>query len=95
MVRFNNEFRKGTEFNGSGKDTNDKTSSNREKTKHQRTNGGSTEQTLSGIAKDMEKITSEIKENYNKMITILDNNSLIINQSKKIWKILKKIICKL
>ena len=83
MVRFNNEFRKGTEFNGSGKDTNDKTSGNREKTKHQRADGGSTEQTLSGIAKDMEQITSEIKENYNKMITILDNNSLTIKSIKE------------
>ena len=83
MVRSNNEFRKGTEFNGSGKDTNDKTSGNREKAKHQRTDGGSTEQTLSGIAKDMEQITSEIKENYNKMITILDNNSLTIKSIKE------------
>ena len=83
MVRSNNEFRKGTEFNGSGKDTNDKTSGNRKETKHQRTDGGSTEQTLSGIAKDMEKITSEIKENYNKMITILDNNSLTIKLIKE------------
>ena len=83
MVRSNNEFCKGTEFNGSGKDTNDKTSGNRKKAKHQRTDGGSTEQTLSGIAKDMEQITSEIKENYNKMITILDNNSLIIKSIKE------------
>ena len=83
MVRSNNEFRKGTEFNGSGKDTNDKTSGNREKAKHQRIDGGSTEQTLSGIAKDMEQITSEIKENYNKMITILDNNSLTIKSIKE------------
>ena len=83
MVRSNNEFRKGTEFNGSGKDTNDKTSGNREKTKHQRADGESTEQTFSGIAKDMEKITSEIKENYNKMITILDNNSLTIKSIKE------------
>ena len=83
MVRSNNEFRKGTEFNGSRKDTNDKTSSNREKTKHQRADGRSTAQTFSGIAKDMEQITSEIKENYNKMITILDNNSLTIKSIKE------------
>ena len=31
----------------------------------------------------MEQITSEIKENYNKMITILDNNSLIIKSIKE------------
>ncbi len=83
MVRFNNEFRKGTEFNGSGKDTNDKTSGNREKTKHQRADGGSTEQTLSGIAKDMEQITRKIQENHDEMIITLNSMSSDIKLIQK------------
>ena len=83
MVRSNNEFRKGTEFNGSGKDTNDKTSGNREKTKHQRTNGGLTEQTLSGIAKDMEQITRKIQENHDEMIITLNSMSSDIKLLQK------------
>ena len=83
MVRSNNEVCKGTEFNGSGKDTNDKTSGNREKTKHQRTNGGSTEQTLSGIAKDMEQITKEIQENHEEMIITLNSMSSDIKLLQK------------
>ena len=83
MVRSNNEFRKGTEFNGSGKDTNDKTSGNRKKAKHQRIDGGSTEQTFSGIAKDMEQITKEIQENHEEMIITLNSMSSDIKLIQK------------
>ena len=83
MGRLNTKFRKGTKFDGGGKDTNDQTSGDRKKAKRERFDGASTSQTISGIAKDMEQITSEIKENYNKMITILDNNSLIIKSIKE------------
>ena len=83
MGRLNTEFRKGTKFDGSGKDINDQTSGDRKEAKRERFDGVSTPQTIGGIAKDMEQITSEIKENYNKMITILDNNSLIIKSIKE------------
>ena len=83
MGRPNTEFRKGTEFDGSRKDGNDQSSGDREKTKHQRTNGGSTEQTLSGIAKDMEQITRKIQENHEEMIITLNSMSSDIKLLQK------------
>ena len=83
MGRPNTEFRKGTEFNGSRKDTNDQTSGDRKKAKRERFDGASTSQTISGIAKDMEQITRKIQENHDEMIITLNSMSSDIKLLQK------------
>ena len=83
MGRLNTEFRKGTEFDGSGKDTNDQTSGDRKEAKRERFDGASTSQTISGIAKDMEQITRKIQENHDEMIITLNSMSSDIKLLQK------------
>ena len=83
MGRFNNEFRKGTEFNGSRKDINDQTSGDRKEAKRERFDGVSTPQTIGGIAKDMEQITKEIQENHEEMIITMNSMSSDIKLLQK------------
>ena len=83
MGRLNTEFRKGTKFDGSGKDTNDQTSGDRKKAKRERFDGASTSQTISGIAKDMEQITRKIQENHDEMIITLNSMSSDIKLLQK------------
>ena len=83
MGRLNTEFRKGTKFDGSGKDTNDQTSGDRKEAKRERFDGASTSQTISGIAKDMEQITRKIQENHEEMIITLNSMSSDIKLLQK------------
>ena len=83
MGRPNTEFRKGTEFDGSRKDTNDQTSGDRKEAKRERFDGVSTPQTIGGIAKDMEQITKEIQENHEEMIITLNSMSSDIKLLQK------------
>ena len=83
MGRLNTEFRKGTKFDGSGKDTNDQTSGDRKKAKRERFDGASTSQTISGIAKDMDQITRKIQENHDEMIITLNSMSSDIKLLQK------------
>ena len=83
MGRLNTEFRKGTKFDGSGKDTNDQTSGDRKEAKRERFDGASTSQTISGIAKDMEQITRKIQENHDEMIITLNSMSSDIKLLQK------------
>ena len=83
MGRLNTEFRIGTEFDGSGKDTNDQTYGDRKVAKRERFDGASTSQTISGIAKDMEQITRKIQENHDEMIITLNSMSSDIKLLQK------------
>ena len=62
MERSNKTIRKGTKYNGSGKDVNDKTSGDRGKTKHQQPFDFTTFSGSQSIAEILREMDSQIKK---------------------------------
>ena len=83
MVRPNPKVCDCSKSNGCKKDSGCQVENVRIQTKPKQSFGGSTKSTINSLAKDMERIKGEIIENYNKMITTLDNNSAIIKSIKE------------